>query len=100
VSVGGFGKFHQVCLDEIVEFSVHNASHIGCLPVGAVVLHTAVVEYVAADLRSPLDFLFAGFDFCLLSHAVFKFLGVEDTAQLAQGVFLVLGLVAGLGVLD
>ncbi len=59
VSVGGFGKFHQVCLDEIVEFSVHNASHIGCLPVGAVVLHTAVVEYVAADLRSPLDFLFA-----------------------------------------
>ena len=93
-------KFHQVGFYESVEVTVHNAAYVRCLPVGAVVLHAAVVEHVAADLRTPFDFFLACFYFCLLCHSVLEFLGIEDRAQLAHGVFLVLGLVAGFGVLD
>ena len=75
-------------------------SIVGGLIAGAVVFYAAVVEYVAADLRAPLDFHFAGFDFGLLLKAVVHLLLVEYGAQVAQGVLAVFGLVAGLGVLD
>lgn len=45
-----FGKFHKVCLYEIVDFTIHHTVDIGSLEVGAVVFYAAVIKHVAADL--------------------------------------------------
>jgi hypothetical protein len=44
------GKLHEIGFDEWVEVAVHDAVDVGCLPVGAVVFDTTVVEDVAAYL--------------------------------------------------
>ena len=38
------------------------------------VFHAAVVEYVTADLRPPLNLLLAGFHLCLFRHSFEKFI--------------------------
>ena len=38
------GEFHEVSLDEAVDFAVHHAPHVRSLEIGAVVLYAAVVE--------------------------------------------------------
>ena len=48
--LGGRSEFHKISLDEIVYLAVHDTLHIGGLVAGAVVLDTAVVEYVTAYL--------------------------------------------------
>ena len=95
-----FGKFHQIGLDEIVQVAVHYTIYIRGLMIGAVVFYSPVIEYIASNLRTPFNFFLASFHLGLLLHAVLKLLAVEDGAQLAQGIFLVLGLVAGLGIFD
>ena len=93
-------KFHQICLQKSINISIHNALDIRGLVVGAVVFHTAVVEYVAANLAAPFDFQLARLDFVLLFHTVTHLAVVELRLQEAQGVLAVLGLVAGFGVFD
>ena len=71
-------EFHQVSLDEIIDFTIHHTVDIGCLVIGTMVFHTAVVKDVAADLGTPLDLLLPGFHLCLLFHTMLQFLIVQD----------------------
>ena len=64
------------------------------------VLYAPVIEYVAANLRAPLNLLLASFHLGLFGHTVFHLLVVEHGAQQAEGILTVLGLVARLGVLN
>lgn len=93
-------KFHEIGLDEIVDATIHHPLYVGGLVVGAVVFDPTVVEHITAYLRPPFDFLLAGLDLGLLGHTVLQLLLVKNRAQLAHGILAVLGLVAGLGILD
>ena len=64
------------------------------------VFHAAVVEYVTADLRPPLNLLLAGFHLCLFRHTMLKFLVVQNGTQLTHCILPVLGLVARFGILN
>ena len=67
---------------------------------GAVVLHAAVVEHVAADLRPPFDLLFLSFQLVLQFAAFVQLDLVELRTQDAHRIFLVHDLRARFGVLD
>ena len=82
-------EFHQIGFDEPVYFSVHHSVYVGCLIVGAMVFHAAVIEYVTAYLRAPLDFFLASLYLCLFFHAVLQFFVVQNRAQLAHGVLCI-----------
>ena len=64
------------------------------------VLHPSIVEHVAPDLRAPFDLLLARLDFCGLRPTFLELYLVQLGTQQTQCVFLVLWLVACLGVLD
>ena len=63
-------EFHEVSLDEIVDFSIHHAINITRLIVGTVVFHTAIIKHVRANLTTPLDFLLASLNLCLCFQAL------------------------------
>lgn len=65
-----FGKFHEVRLDESVDFAVHHAVHVARLESRAMVFHAAVVKHVASDLASPFNFFFPA---SILACAAFRF---------------------------
>ena len=44
------GKLHKIGFDETVNFAIHHSTYVGCLEIGAVVFHTAVVEDIRANL--------------------------------------------------
>ena len=46
----GSGKFHQIRFDEIVDIAIHHGIDIGCLEIGTVVFHAAIIEYIASNL--------------------------------------------------
>ena len=94
------GKFHEVCFYEAVDFAVHHACDVAGLESRSVVFDPAVVEHVGAYLASPFDFLFAGFDFCLLCFLFLQCAVVQLRAQQTHGVFAILELLAALGVFD
>ena len=79
---------------------VHHGIDIGRLVVRAMVLHAAVVKNIRANLRTPLDFLLASLDFRLRLKPFLHRTVVELRAQQRQRTFLVLRLVARLGVFD
>ena len=55
-------ELHEVGLDEGVDLAVHHRVDVRRLATRAVILHTAVVEDVGADLRPPLDAFLARFE--------------------------------------
>ena len=71
------GKFHKIGLDETVYFSIHHSAYIRGLIAGAVVFYATVVEYVAAYLRAPFDFLLSRLYLVLFALAFLQFLVVE-----------------------
>ena len=73
-------KLHQICFDKRIDIAVHYTVHVRSLVIGTVIFHAAVVEHVATDLRTPFDFLFAGFN--LVDKK-----GEEERMKNAQGVF-------------
>ena len=64
------------------------------------VFHSAIVEYIRADLASPFDFFLPCFYFGGCLTAFFQFQFVELTPQVAQSVLSILRLVARLGIFD
>ena len=64
------------------------------------VLNTAVIEDVAADLCSPLDLFLPSLDLSLSSTTTLQLLVVELRAQQAQRVLSIIRLAARLGILD
>ncbi len=74
----GTGEFHEIRLYELIYLTIHHTVHIGCLIVGAMIFHTAVIKDVTAYLATPFDFLFACLNFCLLLHAVLQLLVIKD----------------------
>ena len=95
-----FGELHQVGLDESVDFSVHHTIYIRGLIARAVVFHTAVVKDITSDLTSPLYLFLSCFDLGLSLHALLHGTVIELTLQQQHGLGSVLGLVAGLGILN
>ena len=57
-----FGIFHEVRLDESVDFAVHHAVHVARLESRAMVFHAAVVKHVASDLASPFNLFLSRFN--------------------------------------
>ena len=41
---------HQICLDETINFTIHNSIHIGCLVISTMIFYTTVVKYITANL--------------------------------------------------
>ena len=64
------------------------------------VFHTAVIEDITSDLRTPFDFLLASLDLVFLFHTMLKFFIIKLRFQETESVFSVLRLVAALGVFD
>src|SRR5438093_325240 len=57
----GFGLHHQIGFNKPIQFSIHYGLHIAHFVVGAVVFyHFVGMEHIAADLRAPFYFAFAG----------------------------------------
>lgn len=76
-------EFHEVCLDEIVYFAVHDTIYIRCLVVGAMVLDAAVVEDIRANLAAPFYLFLTSFNLGLGLLSASAWLGhrVESAAE-------------------
>ena len=98
---GGLTVRHQVGFEKSVEFAVEHAVGIAGLDPGTHVLDEFVgMQNVVADLRTPLNFLFAGLDFAALGVAFLDHLLVEARLEQLNGLLFVLKLRAGFSVLD
>ena len=49
-----FVEFHEVSFDESIEVAVHDGIDVGCLVVGTVVLDTAVVKDIGAEVTERI----------------------------------------------
>lgn len=71
------GKSHEVGLDKIIYLAVHYGLYMARLVPRAVILDSPIIEDVAADLCTPLDFLLVGLDLGLSSTSALELLVIE-----------------------
>ncbi len=85
-------EFGEIFFHELIEVSVKHVFHVEPFVVGAVILDAPVVQHVAADLASPLDFFLFALDLAFFGLLFFPLPLVELGHEHFHGTLPVLEL--------